>query len=58
LLELDDAEGPTYAIQYYAHTTDDYATYAADFAQHLQQQAVKKWGNRFVAFGTLMKMLA
>ena len=58
LLELDDAEGPTYAIQWHAHTAGDYATYAINFAHQLQQEAVKKWGDRFVSFGTLMKVLA
>ena len=58
LLELDDAEGPTYAIQWHAHTTGDYDTYAINFAHQLQQEAVKKWGDRFVSFGTLMKVLA
>jgi hypothetical protein len=57
LLEMDDAEGPTYAIQYYAHTTTDYNRYCSNFAHQLQQEAVKKWGDRFVSFSTLMRVM-
>jgi hypothetical protein len=58
LLEVDDAEGLTYAIQYYAHTTADYETYLAQHATPLQQQAQARWGNRFVFFSTLMQIVA
>jgi|SRR5215218_5314391 len=57
LLEIDDTEGPTYAIQYYAHTTDDYERYRANFAHHMQQQAVNMWGDHFVSFSTLMQIV-
>jgi hypothetical protein len=57
LLELDDTEGPTYAVQYYAHTTTDYETYRLKFDVYFQQQAANTWGNRFISFNTLMQML-
>jgi hypothetical protein len=58
LLELDDAEGPTYAIQFYAHTTADYEKYRTHFAAFFNEQATKAWGDRFVSFSTLMQLLA
>lgn len=57
LLEMDDTEGPTYAIQYYAHTPADYELYRDSFAHELQQQATTHWGDRFVAFNTLMQVM-
>lgn len=57
LLEMDDAEGPTYAIQYYAHTPADYELYRTSFANDLQQQAASRWGDRFVSFSTLMQVV-
>ena len=58
LPELDDAEGPTYAVQYYAHTDAGYETYMLRFATHFQQQVAEKWGSRLVSFGTLMRVVA
>ena len=57
LLEMDDAEGSTYAVQFSAHTQADYEMYIARFANHFQNQAIRKWGSRFVSFSTLMQVV-
>lgn len=58
LLELDDTEGPTYAVQYYAHTMADYEKYMARFAGSFQQKAAARWGASVVSFSTLMQIVA
>lgn len=55
ILELNDEEGPTYAIQYFANTEEDYRNYISQFAEGLRQNGFDKWGNKFIAFRTLMK---
>ena len=55
ILELNDEEGPTYAIQYFANTEEDYRNYISQFAEGLRQKGFHKWGNKFIAFRTLMK---
>jgi hypothetical protein len=57
LLEIDDAEGPTYAVQYFAKNQDNYNKYIDDFAGEMRQQAFKKWGDRFIAFRSLMQIV-
>lgn len=57
LLEIDDAEGPTYAVQYFAKNQDSYNKYIAEFAGEMRQQAFKKWGDRFIAFRSLMQIV-
>ncbi len=57
LLEVDDLEGPTYAIQYRARSIDDYKRYIADFSMKLRQESVKKWGQQFVDFSTIMEVV-
>ncbi|MGV3658478.1 MAG: DUF4286 family protein [Chitinophagaceae bacterium] len=57
LLEVDDADGPTYAVQYHAPSMDDYERYKKEFAAGLQQQGTQKWGDRFIAFRTLMEVV-
>jgi hypothetical protein len=55
LLDVDDTEGPTYAVQYFAEDRVAYERYINQFATQFRQEAFDKWGNRFMAFRTLMK---
>lgn len=57
LLEVDDSEGPTYAVQYFADSFDRYKEYQSHYALDLRQKALDKWGDRFVAFRTVMEVL-
>lgn len=57
LLDIDEAEGVTYAVQYYAATKADYNRYAELFAPALRQQTVEKWRDRVMAFHTLMQVV-
>ena len=57
LLEYDDEESTTYAIQYLANTIDDYKTYLNQFADQFRKQSFDKWGNKFVAFRTVMEIV-
>jgi Domain of unknown function (DUF4286) len=55
LLDQDDSEGTTYVVQYFTETDENYNRYIQEFAPHLREKALKKWGERFVAFRSLMK---
>ncbi|MEI9955845.1 MAG: DUF4286 family protein [Ferruginibacter sp.] len=44
LLEIDDTEGPTYAIQYFAESKALYNNYIENFAAQMRQNALDKWG--------------
>ena len=57
LLEIDDAEGPTYAIQYYAESKADYNRYIELHAPALRKAATEKWGDQFTAFRTLLQVV-
>lgn len=57
LLEVDDAEGPTYAVQYSARNLADYERYKRDYAAGMQQQSTQKWGDRYIAFRSLMQVV-
>lgn len=58
LLEVDDSEGPTYAVQYNAESKADYNRYSELYAPELRRRAIDKWGNRFVAFRSLMEVVS
>lgn len=57
LLETDDADGPTYAAQYTAENEAAYRRYIAEFATAMRQDVIRKWGDKIVAFRTLMEIV-
>jgi hypothetical protein len=57
LLDMDDTEGPTYAVQYFADTIGDYQKYLEHHAPRFRKESTDKWGDRFIAFRTLMEVV-
>lgn len=57
LLETDDTEGPTYAIQYHAEAKAMYNQYIEKFAGALRQKSFDKWGDKFIAFRSVMQVV-
>lgn len=55
LLEVDDSEGPTYAVQYNAESKADYNRYIELYAPELRQRSIDKWGAGFIAFRSVME---
>jgi hypothetical protein len=50
-----DETGVTYSIQYFAKNIDDYNAYQRDFAPGLQLQTLQRYGERIMAFRTLLE---
>ena len=57
LLEIDDSEGPIYAIQYYVLSKAIYNQYIMKYADTLRQKSKARWGQRFIAFRSLMQII-
>lgn len=57
LVDVDDADGPTYAVQYFAQTRADYNRYIEVYADKLRKKATDKWGDKIIAFRTLMEIV-
>jgi hypothetical protein len=57
LLETDESEGVTYVAQYYLPTEKDYRQYIDQYATEMRERGLKRFGNGFVAFRTLMESL-
>ena len=55
LLEQDDAEGPTYSIQYSCPDRVSYDRYIDEFSSDMRERAMKRFAGRFVAFRTVME---
>jgi hypothetical protein len=57
LLEVDDSEGPTYAIQYYAQSKADYNRYIEIHSSEMRRLSFEKWGEQFIAFRSVMEVV-
>lgn len=57
LLDIDETEGPTYAVQYHAPSKAMYNEYISLFADEMRAKAFEKWGDKFIAFRTLMQIV-
>lgn len=57
LLEVDETEFRTFALQLFAENEEDYRKYLQEFAPHLRQQANSMWGENILGFRTLMSVL-
>jgi len=57
LLETDDSDGPTYAVQYYAESKAEYNRYMETFAGKMRQRSFEKWSDQFIAFSSVMQVV-
>lgn len=56
LLEQDEADGKTYTAQYHCDSMEHYNTYIAEYAQQMREKAFARFGNKFAAFRTVMRV--
>ena len=57
LLEVDDSEGPTYAVQYTAESKSLYNRYISIHAPEMRERGFSKWGDRYIAFRSVMEVV-
>src|SRR4051794_36065955 len=57
LLDIDDSEGPTYAIQYFAESKEQYDNYEEKYSAEMRQRLSVRFGNSLVAFRSLMEVV-
>lgn len=54
LLEQDETEGRTYTAQYFCDSLEHYHNYIEEHAPKMREKGMKKFGNKFIAFRTVM----
>ena len=57
LLETDESEGPTYAIQYHADSKALYNRYIREYAEEKRKKAQAKWADKFISFRSVMQVV-
>ena len=55
LLEPDELDEPTFILQYFTDSKENYNRYINEYSHALEEKAWEKWGDSFIAFRTLMQ---
>jgi Domain of unknown function (DUF4286) len=57
IIETDEADGPTYAAQYFAENKLLYNRYIENYSSAMRQAGIEKWGNKFIAFRSVLQVV-
>jgi len=57
LLETDESEGPTYALQFHTESKAQYNRYLELFSTELRKKSYEKWGDKFIGFSSVMQVV-
>jgi len=57
LQETTEQDGVTYAVQYYMENEAMYNHYLSSFADDMRKKGNDKWGNKYVAFRSLLEVV-
>jgi hypothetical protein len=57
LMNVDEQDGLTYALQLYAASSFEYDEYEIKFAPALRLKAAEQWGEQVLTFRTLMRIV-
>ena len=57
LLEQDDSDGNTYAVQYSAISKEQYNFYMIEHDKLLLQKALEKWGDKTISFRSVLEVI-
>ena len=57
VLEIDETDGPTYAVQYFTNTLGQYQSYLQNHSAALRQKAAESWKSEAISFRSLMEVV-
>lgn len=57
LLDQDDREGKTYALQFSADSEELYQSYLLTHAPLIRQSAIETWGEKIISFHSLLEVI-
>ncbi|OSZ81029.1 hypothetical protein CAP36_07275 [Chitinophagaceae bacterium IBVUCB2] len=57
LLEIDESDGPTFAVQYHANSKALYNRYIQNFSDEMRKKSADKWGQKVIAFRSVMEVV-
>lgn len=55
--EIDDSEGPTYAVQYSSPGRALYNQYIEEYSELMRKKAEARWGGKIISFRTVLRVV-
>lgn len=57
ILDIDESEGPTFAIQYFTDSRTKYDQFVQFYSNKFSQKAFEKWNDKIFSFRSLMEII-
>ncbi len=57
LLEMDETDGVTYAVQYFCSSFQHYLNYIEQYAPVMRKSVAENWGDQVMLFRTIMEVI-
>ncbi|RYY56520.1 MAG: DUF4286 family protein [Chitinophagaceae bacterium] len=57
LTEVDESDGPTYAVQYSSPGRDRYNEYITGYAEQMRKKAADRWGALIISFRSVLRVV-
>ena len=57
MIETDETDGITYAVQYHAESKTLYNRFIEEYATLLSNKATGKWGSKYIAFRSVLQIV-
>jgi hypothetical protein len=57
LLEQDEEEGPTFTMQFFFSSWENYDKYIRIFSPDLRARSLSRWHDQYIAFRTVMQLV-
>lgn len=57
ILDIDESDGPTYAIQYFTDNRAKYDQFVQIYSDKLSQKAIEKWKDKIFSFRSFMEVI-
>lgn len=58
MLELDEEDGITFSAQYFCNSRENYDAYIKNHAEMMRNKGIRKFGDKFIAFRSLMEVVS
>jgi hypothetical protein len=55
LINIEEADGPTYSVQFFARSMEEYDIFINEYAPAFINKSVNKWGDEMFSFRTTLK---
>jgi hypothetical protein len=57
MIEVDNTDGYTYAVQYHAQSKALYNKYIREYAESLRAKSLSSWGDKVIAFRSVLQVV-